>query len=304
MHIYYVAGLPYSDDLYHSGTKGMKWGRRLYQYEDGTLTPLGKIHYAAIRGAKATGKAVGKATKKVVKYEVEKFKRNHPWMMSNEELDATLAKAKKIEAISAARETARGRTFAGKLSNVGWGFAGKLAGTLGDNLGKKLGEGYAQQILEGPDKRETKRIQAEIELENAKKGRNRARLENQKENDEINRERREYNDSERERRREEKAKASSSRDSSKKKPSKTKASSSGDSGKKKSASTSSSTQKGKAHVSAGTGVKGGKTSASKAGSSAQASEGKKWTKKSSVLEADWVYDSYDDYVRSKTRAML
>ena len=32
-------------ELYHSGVHGMKWGRRLYQNKDGTLTPLGKIRY-------------------------------------------------------------------------------------------------------------------------------------------------------------------------------------------------------------------------------------------------------------------
>lgn len=32
--------------LEHSGTKGMKWGRRLYQNPDGSLTPLGRAHYA------------------------------------------------------------------------------------------------------------------------------------------------------------------------------------------------------------------------------------------------------------------
>lgn len=29
----------------HSGIKGMKWGQRLYQYKDGSLTPLGRIRY-------------------------------------------------------------------------------------------------------------------------------------------------------------------------------------------------------------------------------------------------------------------
>lgn len=29
----------------HSGIKGMKWGLRRFQYEDGTLTPLGKQRY-------------------------------------------------------------------------------------------------------------------------------------------------------------------------------------------------------------------------------------------------------------------
>lgn len=32
--------------LIHSGILGMKWGVRRYQYEDGSLTPEGKIRYA------------------------------------------------------------------------------------------------------------------------------------------------------------------------------------------------------------------------------------------------------------------
>lgn len=35
--------------LLHSGVKGMKHGERKYQYEDGTLTPEGKIHYKQMR---------------------------------------------------------------------------------------------------------------------------------------------------------------------------------------------------------------------------------------------------------------
>lgn len=42
----YSRGLVASPDyLAHYGTKGMKWGERKYQYEDGTLTPQGKLRY-------------------------------------------------------------------------------------------------------------------------------------------------------------------------------------------------------------------------------------------------------------------
>lgn len=32
-------------ELQHYGIKGQKWGERRYQYEDGTLTPAGKLRY-------------------------------------------------------------------------------------------------------------------------------------------------------------------------------------------------------------------------------------------------------------------
>jgi len=32
-------------ELYHHGVKGMSWGDRRYQNEDGSLTPLGRQHY-------------------------------------------------------------------------------------------------------------------------------------------------------------------------------------------------------------------------------------------------------------------
>lgn len=37
--------IKYSDELYHHGIKGQKWGIRRYQNSDGTLTSEGKKHY-------------------------------------------------------------------------------------------------------------------------------------------------------------------------------------------------------------------------------------------------------------------
>lgn len=45
MSIYYIAGYPISDELYHHGVKGQSWGKRRFQNLDGSLTMLGRQHY-------------------------------------------------------------------------------------------------------------------------------------------------------------------------------------------------------------------------------------------------------------------
>lgn len=54
-------------ELYHHGVKGMKWGRRRFQNEDGSLTPAGKKRYDAdqkVAETKAAYKSASKASTK------------------------------------------------------------------------------------------------------------------------------------------------------------------------------------------------------------------------------------------------
>ena len=42
-----------NDELLHYGKPGMKWGKRQYQNKDGSLTPLGRLHYGVGTGKKS-----------------------------------------------------------------------------------------------------------------------------------------------------------------------------------------------------------------------------------------------------------
>lgn len=65
------------DDPYlsHEGIKGMRWGERRYQYEDGSLTPEGKIRY--LKDYKAAEKKTKKAHKRYKKAEHEMSSKCH-----------------------------------------------------------------------------------------------------------------------------------------------------------------------------------------------------------------------------------
>jgi len=62
--------LTQTDYLMHHGVKGQKWGNRQYQYEDGSLTPLGRVHYgygeALNKGSRITSN-IGSGMRSVAK---------------------------------------------------------------------------------------------------------------------------------------------------------------------------------------------------------------------------------------------
>ena len=83
MSAYYIAGYPISDELYHHGIKGQRWGVRRYQNSDGTLTSAGKARYNAGEFGKTVKRKVSSAlsttkesaSKKIQSIDKEKIKK-------------------------------------------------------------------------------------------------------------------------------------------------------------------------------------------------------------------------------------
>lgn len=73
------------NNLVHSGTKGMKWGQRLYQYKDGSLTPLGKARYGRKGSIEKKTSSVSTSSKTADKSDTKPKKRSIK-ELSDEEL--------------------------------------------------------------------------------------------------------------------------------------------------------------------------------------------------------------------------
>lgn len=102
---WYYSGFPYSDELYHHGIKGQRWGIRRYQNEDGSLTALGKMRY----GISEARNVLASKIKSVNETRALNYKRKHLNKMTQEELDTEL---KRQQTLTAINEEKRRQKFA------------------------------------------------------------------------------------------------------------------------------------------------------------------------------------------------
>lgn len=130
---FYDSGFPYSDELYHHGIKNQKWGLRRYQNEDGSLTPLGRIHYG-----------VGKVRDAAV----ESFKRKHPRFMNEDELNEEINRQRKLNELKKAREEGQKGSAGDKAKEVLWKGAQTAVTTLATQTMSKIGQGVGERIVE------------------------------------------------------------------------------------------------------------------------------------------------------------
>ena len=129
------------NELYHFGTKGMKWGQRRYQNPDGTLTSLGKERYGSggKRGARGMTHDLNKLDREraTAQYRASRYGRKIA------RKDARYAE--KIAKAEEAGKTRKAARLQDKRSNISSTHAAKKAKAYNELLSKN--KAMTQQIL-------------------------------------------------------------------------------------------------------------------------------------------------------------
>ena len=109
----------FSDELYHHGTKGQKWGRRRYQYENGSLTDEGRVHYGVGPAREKLGKAAA-AVKSAVRKAVNPTSQDldEKIAKANAKNAAKLEKMQKRDELRAARNAIKDKKLNDKLEEA------------------------------------------------------------------------------------------------------------------------------------------------------------------------------------------
>ena len=155
----------YSDELYHHGIKGQRWGIRRYQNKDGTLTPAGKKRAAKLESdyEKVTGKKIGSSTSQTSSKKSMKE-------MTDAELkartDRMIAEKNYLEAEKNLKAVTPEHVSLGKKLVKEYGPT--VIKTVWNDVGKKYVENKLG--IEGPKMTESQKLKQKAEdLENAKK---------------------------------------------------------------------------------------------------------------------------------------
>lgn len=184
---YYIAGIPCSAELYHHGVLGQKWGQRNYQNPDGSLTPLGRIHYGygkakegVGKAARATGKGLAKAAKVTgkgiqltAKYATLPVRKNHSWMLTKNEMRKMMERYDMESQYKRSKYAARGESFTKKFLEAAGQISYKGLETLAKKTAEKAADKIAERAFESSTERAARRAEAASRLFEANANRDR-----------------------------------------------------------------------------------------------------------------------------------